>query len=232
VSRSRHVFRVETCSPSRRTCPDVAPGADHLARHRQRHLLISSRASWRSCRPHCRHARARRRGAVDGADRAGAADGGGGDCLHRVHGARAARLLIQYPSARSATACSGAVVASALKLTPRRDPADLRSSCCCCRRRSPTSMRAASGLGIDDRGATEPRAAAVLFCMSLIVFFAFFYTAIVFNRRRPPRISRSTAASSRHPAGERTAEHIDYVLSRITVIGAATWRWFACCRKS
>src|SRR6266550_2459934 len=43
--------------------------------------------------------------------------------------------------------------------------------------------------------------------IALIVFFAFFYTAIVFIPAIRP--------------GERTAEYIDYVLSRITVVGAA-----------
>ena len=55
----------------------------------------------------------------------------------------------------------------------------------------------------------------------MIVFFAFFYTAIVFN-------PKDTADNLRKYGGfipgirpgERTAEYIDYVLTRITVIGA------------
>jgi len=56
---------------------------------------------------------------------------------------------------------------------------------------------------------------------SLIAFFAFFYTAIVFN-------PKDTADNLKNHGGflpgirpgERTAEHIDYVLTRITVAGA------------
>ncbi len=54
----------------------------------------------------------------------------------------------------------------------------------------------------------------------LIIFFCFFYTSIVFNRKRRPRTCASTAASCRHPAGKRTADYLDYVLTRLTVIGA------------
>ena len=56
---------------------------------------------------------------------------------------------------------------------------------------------------------------------SMIVFFAFFYTAIVFN-------PKDTAENLRQHGGfipgirpgEKTAEYIDYVLTRITVLGA------------
>lgn len=56
---------------------------------------------------------------------------------------------------------------------------------------------------------------------SLIAFFAFFYTAIVFN-------PKDTADNLKNQGGfipgvrpgERTAEHIDFVLTRITVVGA------------
>jgi len=58
--------------------------------------------------------------------------------------------------------------------------------------------------------------------VSMIVFFAFFYTAVVFN-------PKDTADNLRKYGGfipgirpgERTAEYIDYVLTRITVLGAA-----------
>ncbi len=57
--------------------------------------------------------------------------------------------------------------------------------------------------------------------VSMIVFFAFFYTAVVFN-------PKDTADNLRKYGGfipgirpgERTAEYIDYVLTRITVVGA------------
>jgi preprotein translocase subunit SecY len=57
--------------------------------------------------------------------------------------------------------------------------------------------------------------------VGLIVFFAFFYTAVVFN-------PKDTADNLRKHGGflpgirpgEKTAEYIDYVLTRITVVGA------------
>jgi preprotein translocase subunit SecY len=58
--------------------------------------------------------------------------------------------------------------------------------------------------------------------VSLIVFFAFFYTSIVFN-------PQDTAENLRKHGGfipgirpgQRTAEYLDYVLTRLTVVGAA-----------
>ncbi|HWA17960.1 MAG TPA: preprotein translocase subunit SecY [Devosia sp.] len=55
----------------------------------------------------------------------------------------------------------------------------------------------------------------------LIVFFAFFYTSIVFNPTdTADNLKRSGGFIPGIRPGERTAAHIDYVLSRITVIGA------------
>ena len=56
---------------------------------------------------------------------------------------------------------------------------------------------------------------------SLIAFFAFFYTAIVFNPKETADNLKSQGGfiPGVRP-GERTAEHIDYVLTRITVVGA------------
>ncbi len=57
---------------------------------------------------------------------------------------------------------------------------------------------------------------------ALIVFFAFFYTSIVFNPTdTADNLKRSGGFIPGIRPGERTAAHIDYVLSRITVIGAA-----------
>jgi preprotein translocase subunit SecY len=61
----------------------------------------------------------------------------------------------------------------------------------------------------------------ILLYVALIVFFAFFYTAVVFN-------PKDTADNLRKYGGflpgirpgEKTAEYIDYVLTRITVVGA------------
>lgn len=55
----------------------------------------------------------------------------------------------------------------------------------------------------------------------LIIFFAFFYTAIVFNpTETADNLKRSGGFIPGIRPGERTAQHIDYVLTRITVIGA------------
>jgi preprotein translocase subunit SecY len=55
----------------------------------------------------------------------------------------------------------------------------------------------------------------------LTIFFAFFYTAIVFNpTETADNLKRSGGFIPGIRPGERTAQHIDYVLTRITVIGA------------
>jgi preprotein translocase subunit SecY len=58
--------------------------------------------------------------------------------------------------------------------------------------------------------------------VALIVFFAFFYTAIVFNpTETADNLKKHGGFIPGIRPGERTAEYIDYVLTRITVIGAA-----------
>ncbi len=55
----------------------------------------------------------------------------------------------------------------------------------------------------------------------LIVFFAFFYTAIVFNpKETADNLKKYGGFIPGIRPGERTAEYIDYVLTRITVVGA------------
>jgi preprotein translocase subunit SecY len=55
----------------------------------------------------------------------------------------------------------------------------------------------------------------------LIIFFSFFYTAIVFNpTETADNLKRSGGFIPGIRPGERTAQHIDYVLTRITVVGA------------
>jgi preprotein translocase subunit SecY len=57
--------------------------------------------------------------------------------------------------------------------------------------------------------------------IALIVFFAFFYTAIVFNpTETADNLKKHGGFIPGIRPGERTAEYIDYVLSRITVVGA------------
>src|SRR5436190_23486884 len=61
----------------------------------------------------------------------------------------------------------------------------------------------------------------MLLYVGLIVFFAFFYTAIVFNpTETADNLKKHGGFIPGIRPGERTAEYIDYVLSRITVIGA------------
>jgi len=55
----------------------------------------------------------------------------------------------------------------------------------------------------------------------LIVFFAFFYTSIMFNpKETAENLKKYGGFVPGIRPGERTAEYIDYVLTRITVIGA------------
>ncbi len=57
--------------------------------------------------------------------------------------------------------------------------------------------------------------------VGLIIFFAFFYTAIVFNpTETAENLKKHGGFIPGIRPGERTAEYIDYVLSQITVIGA------------
>jgi preprotein translocase subunit SecY len=61
----------------------------------------------------------------------------------------------------------------------------------------------------------------LIFYIGLIVFFAFFYTAIVFNpTETAENLKKHGGFIPGIRPGERTAEYIDYVLSRITCIGA------------
>jgi preprotein translocase subunit SecY len=62
----------------------------------------------------------------------------------------------------------------------------------------------------------------LVFYVALIVFFAFFYTAIVFNpTETADNLKKHGGFIPGIRPGERTAEYIDYVLTRITVVGAA-----------
>lgn len=62
----------------------------------------------------------------------------------------------------------------------------------------------------------------MLLYAALIVFFAFFYTAIVFNpQETADNLKKAGGFVPGIRPGERTAEHFDKILTRITVIGAA-----------
>jgi preprotein translocase subunit SecY len=61
----------------------------------------------------------------------------------------------------------------------------------------------------------------MLFYGAMIVFFAFFYTAVVFNPKdTADQLKKHGGFIPGIRPGQRTAEHIDYVLTRITAIGA------------
>jgi preprotein translocase subunit SecY len=56
---------------------------------------------------------------------------------------------------------------------------------------------------------------------ALIIFFCFFYTAIVFNPvETADNLKKHGGFMPGIRPGERTAEHIDRILTRITVLGA------------
>lgn len=56
---------------------------------------------------------------------------------------------------------------------------------------------------------------------ALMAFFCFFYTAIVFNPKdTADQLKKNSGFIPGIRPGERTAEYIDYVLTRITVVGA------------
>jgi preprotein translocase subunit SecY len=62
----------------------------------------------------------------------------------------------------------------------------------------------------------------ILLYIGLIVFFCFFYTAIVFNPKEvADNLKKYGGFIPGIRPGERTAAHLDYVLTRITVLGAA-----------
>jgi len=57
--------------------------------------------------------------------------------------------------------------------------------------------------------------------VGLIMFFAFFYTAVVFNpTETAENLKKSGAIVPGYRPGQNTADHLDYVLTRITTVGA------------
>jgi preprotein translocase subunit SecY len=61
----------------------------------------------------------------------------------------------------------------------------------------------------------------LLIYSSLIVFFAFFYTSVVFNpTETADNLKKNGGFIPGIRPGKNTAEHLDYVLTRITVVGA------------
>ncbi len=61
----------------------------------------------------------------------------------------------------------------------------------------------------------------MIFYGGMIAFFTFFYTAIVFNpKETADQLKKHSGFIPGYRPGERTADYIDYVLTRITVVGA------------
>ncbi|ARN85342.1 preprotein translocase subunit SecY [Candidatus Nucleicultrix amoebiphila] len=57
--------------------------------------------------------------------------------------------------------------------------------------------------------------------VALIVFFAFFYTAVVFNPvETAENLKKNGAIVPGYRPGQMTADHLDFVLTRLTVVGA------------
>ena len=112
-----------------------------------------------------------------------------------------------------------------LKLnTVGRDPADLRLLAAAAADDGREFLgRAGAGWLTHGR---RPCSAAASRCYhrsisALIIFFAFFYTAVVFNPKdTADNLQEVWRLHSGIRPGERTAEYIDYVLTRITVVGA------------
>ena len=107
-----------------------------------------------------------------------------------------------------------------------RDSPIFASSLLLCRRRSRTSRRARAARENFQTWITTQlshgRPLFLILYIGLIVFFAFFYTAIVFNpTETADNLKKHGGFIPGIRPGERTAEYIDYVLSRITVVGAA-----------
>ena len=74
----------------------------------------------------------------------------------------------------------------------------------------------------DISGALSPgQPIYVMLYAAMIVFFCFFYTALVFNSRETAdNLKKSGAFIPGIRPGEQTAKHIDRILSRLTLVGA------------
>ncbi len=68
--------------------------------------------------------------------------------------------------------------------------------------------------------------------IGLIVFFCFFYTTVVFNPTdTAENLKKNGGFVPGIRPGKNTAEYLEYILNRLTVIGAPTCRWSASCRN-
>lgn len=76
-------------------------------------------------------------------------------------------------------------------------------------------------LGLISRYLSHGKPLFILMYVALIMFFSFFYTAVVFNSEETSNNLRKHGAyvPGRRP-GKNTAEYFDYLLTRLTVIGS------------
>ena len=176
--------------------------------------------------------------AVDRPDPRRHRHGGRRHRLHRVHGARAApaadpvseapgrqpdvrgRQSSHLPLKLNTSGVIPPIFASSLLLLPTRSPIS-----------TPARGRNGSPIITAQLGHGQPL--FLILYVALIVFFAFFYTAIVFNpNETADNLKKYGGFIPGIRPGERTAEYIDYVLTRITVVGAAYLAIVCLCRKS
>jgi preprotein translocase subunit SecY len=160
----------------------------------------------------------------------------GGDRLHRFHGAGAAAAADPVPEAADRQPdVSGRFLAPAAEAQHRRrDPADLRLvAAVAAHHRRQLFGRIRPGLAFNgDCAPGNGQPLHMLFYGGLIVFFAFFYTAVVFNPKdTADQLKKHGGFVPGIRPGQRTAEYIDYVLTRITVVGAIYLVLVCLCRK-
>ena len=220
--------------------PDVARRADHAARRRQRHLA-------HHLRRHRRRAAERARRACSSLSRTGSlsvpllmallvlmlAVVGAIVFMERAQ----RRLLVQYPKRQmgnrmfqgdashlplklNSSGVIPPIFASSLLLLPI------------------TAAQFSAGQGpewlnsvVASLGRGQPLYLSVY--VAMIVFFAFFYTAIVLNpQETADNLRKYGGFLPGIRPGAKTAEYIDYVLTRITVSAPSTCRPSACCPRS
>ena len=72
-----------------------------------------------------------------------------------------------------------------------------------------------------------------LLYMALIIFFCFFYVSIIFNPNEAADNMRKYGGfiPGIRP-GKNTAEYMNKILTKITVVGGFIWRSCRCCRRS
>ncbi len=133
------------------------------------------------------------------------------------------RLLIQYPKRQVATRCSRRKLAHAAEAEHERASSrrSLRPRCCCLpitvanfsRGQGPDWLNTLTAM----LGHGQPL--FLVLYAALIIFFAFFYTSIMFNpKETAENLKKYGGFIPGIRPGERTAEYIDYVLTRITLI--------------